>query len=176
GPGSYLPVVPDGRLRDTITARVAAGLVSGSADTETSGAANHKRNTTAVPIEGGSAYLINGEKVFIGNGPLAGLMDVAATVVTDGVEQVRLFFVDTDTPGFEVVSHQTFLGLHGAPIGALRLRDVRVPAERLLPASTDEWRYAPELARLATLARTLTIASPSLAIARLCLVWSRALA
>lgn len=173
GSGSYLPIVEEGPLRDLITTKVRQGIVSGSADTETNGAANHQRHTTATPIEGGAAYLINGEKIFTGNGPLAELMDVSATVTTDGVEQIRLFFVDTSTPGFSVVSHNEFMGLKGASIGVLRFDDVRVPAERLLSASADEWRYAPEIARLATLARTLIISSPSLAIAKLCLVWSR---
>lgn len=173
GSGSYLPIVEEGPLRDLITAKVRSGIVSGSADTEANGAANHQRHTTATPIEDGAAYLINGEKIFTGNGPLAELLDVSATVTTDGVEQIRLFFVDTSTPGFSVVNKHEFLGLKGASIGVLRFDNVRVPAERLLPASTDEWRYAPEIARLATLARTLIIASPSLAIAKLCLVWSR---
>ena len=173
GSGSYLPIVEEGPLRDLIITKVRDGIVSGSADTETNGAANHRRHTTATPVEDGAAYLINGEKVFTGNGPLAELMDVSATVTTDGVEQIRLFFVDTGTPGFSVVSHNEFMGLKGASIGVLKFDNVRVPAERLLPASADEWRYAPEIARLATLARTLIISSPSLAIAKLCLVWSR---
>ncbi|GAA0221356.1 hypothetical protein GCM10010492_19340 [Saccharothrix mutabilis subsp. mutabilis] len=173
GSGSYLPIVEDGPLRDLIERHVRAGIVSGSADTEANGAANHRRHTTAVPVEDGRAYLVNGEKVFIGNGPLARLLDVACTVEVDGVRQIRYFFVETDSPGFEVVTTQEFLGLKGAPIGVLRFTDVRVPAENLLPASTDEARYAPEIARLATLARTLVIASPALAIAKLCLGWQR---
>jgi alkylation response protein AidB-like acyl-CoA dehydrogenase len=173
GSGSFLPILPAGALRDLVTAKVRAGLVSGGADTETNGAANHRRHTTATPIEGGAAYLLNGEKVFIGNGPLAELLDVSATVSLDGAEQVRLFFVDTGTPGCSVSSRQEFLGLKGAPVGVLRFENVRVPAERMLDASTDEWRYAPEIARVATLARTLIICSAALAIARLGLVWSR---
>ncbi|NUT93886.1 MAG: acyl-CoA/acyl-ACP dehydrogenase [Saccharothrix sp.] len=171
GSGSYLPIVEDGPLRSLIERHVRAGLVSGSADTEANGAANHRRHTTAVPV--GDGYVVNGEKVFIGNGPLARLLDVACTVEVDGVRQIRYFFVETDSPGFEVVSTQEFLGLKGASIGVLRFTDVLVPAENMLPASVDEARYAPEIARLATLARTLIIASPSLAIAKLCLGWQR---
>ena len=173
GSGAYLPIVEDGPLRDLITARVRSGIVSGGADTEANGAANHRRHATATPVDGGTAYLINGEKIFIGNGPLAELIDVSATVTTDGVERIWLFFVDTATPGCSVLGHHEFMGLKGSPFGVLRFDDVRVPAERLLPASSDEWRYAPEIARLATLARLLIIASPSLAIAKLCLMWSR---
>lgn len=173
GSGAYLPLLPEGPLRDLITEKVAAGTLSGSADTEVSGAANERRATTAVPVEDGAAYRITGEKVFIGNAPSAGLVDVAATVRVGDVEQVRIFFVPTDLPGVEVASTQEFLGLKGSSVGVLRFTDVRVPAEYLLPAAEDSWRDEPALVRLAIMARMLVIASPSLAIAKLCLTWQR---
>lgn len=173
GAGAYLPLVPDGPLRDLITEKVTAGTLSGSADTEVSGAANEARATTAVPVEDGAAYEITGEKVFIGNAPIAGLVDVAATVHAGDVAQVRIFFVPTDLPGVEVASTQEFLGLKGSSVGVLRFNGVRVPAEYLLPAQEDSWRDEPALVRLAIMARMLVIASPSLAIAKLCLAWQR---
>ncbi len=173
GAGAYLPLLADGSLRDLVTDNIRSASLGGSADSEVSGAANRGRATTAVPVEGGAAYLISGEKLFIGNGVNAELLDVSATVVHDGVEQIRVFFVETDAPGVEVVSRQEFMGLRGAPIGVVRFENVRVPAEQLLPASADEWRDEPELVRLALLGRMLIIASPSLAIAKLCLSWSK---
>lgn len=173
GSGNYLPLLAEGPLREVVLDLVRGGGISGSADTEAGGAANRGRETTAVPTEDGSAYLLTGEKIFIGNGTLAELVDVSATVEQDGVRQIRVFFVRTDSPGFEVVDRQDFMGLHGSPIGVLRFNQVRVPAAQLLPASADEWRDEPELVRLAVLGRMLIIASPSLAIAKLCLTWSR---
>ncbi len=173
GSGNYLPLLAEGPLRELVLDLVRSGGISGSADTEAGGAANRCRETTAVPTEDGSAYLLTGEKIFIGNGTLAELLDVSATVEQDGVRQIRVFFVRTDSPGFEVVSRQDFMGLHGSPIAVLRFNQVRVPAAQLLPASADEWRDEPELVRLAVLGRMLIIASPSLAIAKLCLTWSR---
>jgi len=190
GSGSYLPVLPPGPLRDLIEARVAEGIVSGGADAEPIGTANRHRATTAVPVEDGAAYLITGEKVFIGNAPVADLMDVSATIA--GTDEVRLFFVDLDAPGVEDLTRHEFLGLRGAEIGALRFTDVRVPAGRLLPESEDGWRMRPgeagpagadsagsaeadpgELAALALSARNLVITPIALAIARMCLVWTR---
>lgn len=173
GSGCYLPLLDEGPLRELVLAAVRAGAISGSADTEVGGAANSGRATTAVPVEDGAAYLISGEKIFIGNAPLAGLVDVSAKVEHDGVEQIRIFFVPTDSPGVRVASRQDFMGLHGASMGVLRFDQVRVPAEQLLPASNDQWRDEPELVRLAVLGRMLIIASPSLAIAKLCLAWSK---
>lgn len=180
GSGSYLPVLPDGPLKDMIAARVADGIVSAGADAEAIGTANQRRTTVAVPVDDGAAYLITGEKVFIGNGPVADLMDVSATVAaSDGTEEVRLFFVDSRSPGFSVAARHEFMGLRGAAIGALRLDAVRVPAEHMLEES-DGWRMRPDasagtadLARLATVGRTLVIAPAALAIAKMCLSWSR---
>ncbi|HVK26499.1 MAG TPA: acyl-CoA dehydrogenase family protein [Actinokineospora sp.] len=173
GAGTYLPLLADGPLKELVTEHVKAGSLSGSADTEVGGAANETRATTAVLVEDGAAYRLTGEKIFIGNAPSAGLVDVSATVRVDGVDQVRIFFVPTDLPGVEVGGAQEFLGLKGSSVGVLRFDDVRVPAEYLLPTTEDSWRAEPALVRIAIMARMLVIASPALAIARLCLSWQR---
>ncbi len=189
GSGTYLEAIADGPLRDMIATRVAAGIVSAGADAEAIGTANQRRATRAVPVEDGRAFHLTGEKVFIGNGPIADLMDVSATVTgDDGTEQVKLFFVDSRTPGFSVTAWHEFMGLRGAAIGALRLDQVRIPAEHLLDESSDGWRMRPAtdatvpdasspdvspLARLANVGRMMVIAPPALAITKLCLFWSR---
>jgi alkylation response protein AidB-like acyl-CoA dehydrogenase len=173
GSAAYLPFLPAGPLRDLITARVAQGIVSGGADTEPAGAANRLRTTTATPIENGAAYLLNGEKIFIGNGPEADLIDVSATLREGGREQVRLFFVDTRTPGFQVAGRHEFLGMRGASNARLVLRDVRVPREHMLGGDEDEWRLSPQISAMAATARIHIIGAPALAIAKLCAHWSR---
>jgi len=172
GAGNYLPLLPDGPLRDLIIKHLKARSIFGTADTEARGAASDGRDTTAVLQEGGASYLINGEKVFIGNGRVAGLLDVSATMWQDGVEQVRIFFVETDSPGVQLLDLD-FMGLHGAPFAVVRFDQVEVPAEQLLPASVDLWRDDAGLVRLAVLGRMLTVGPASLAIAKLCLSWSR---
>ncbi len=193
GSGSYLPVLRDGPLKEMISARVAQGIVSGGADAEAAGTANATRATVAVAVEDGAAFEITGEKVFIGNAPVADLMDVSATLIADdGTEEVRLFFVDMHAEGVQAVATHDFMGLRGAAIGALRLDAVRVPAEHLLEEPGDGWRMRPgarvsddaphdraiadaplDLARVAALGRNLVIGPTSLAIGRLCLAWSR---
>lgn len=202
GSGSYLPLLPEGPLRRMIAERFARGIVSAGADAETIGTANQRRATRAVPVDDGAFYEITGEKVFIGNGPVADLMDVSATLRgPDGKDEVRLFFVDSNTPGFHVASRHEFMGLRGAEIGALRLDRVRVPAFHLMDESEDGWRMRPgdrtqssggtvpenrhgpdeteeafrpaDFGQLAALGRVLVIAPSSLAITKLCLQWSR---
>lgn len=172
GAGNYLPLLPDGPLRDLIIKHLRARSIFGTADTEARGAASDGRDTTAVPHDGGRSYLISGEKVFIGNGRVAGLLDVSATIRQDGVDQVRIFFVETDSPGVQLLDVD-FMGLHGAPFAVVRFDRVEVPAEQLVPATVDLWRDDPGLVRLAVLGRMLTLGPTSLAIAKLCLAWSR---
>ncbi|WP_370409295.1 acyl-CoA dehydrogenase family protein [Streptomyces fradiae] len=212
GSGSYLPLLPAGPLKELITERVREGIVSAGADAEPIGTANERRATTAVPVDGGKFYEITGEKVFIGNGTVADLMDVSATVpCPDGPDEVRLLFVDSRAEGFRALGRHEFMGLHGAEIGRLRLDRVRVPAFHLMDESEDSWRMRPgerepcdrepgeekpgvgepeavsrpvaeagftptDLGQLASLGRMLVIGPSSLAIARLCLHWSRAFA
>jgi len=127
GAAQYLPMLADGPLRTLLARHVRAGTVHGTADTEAAGAASIGRNTVAVPMDGGAAYLISGEKVHIANGMAAGLVDVSASVQHAGTTQIRIFFVETDAPGVEVLP-QEYMGLHGGPSGVIRFTRVRVPA------------------------------------------------
>ncbi|WBB62050.1 acyl-CoA/acyl-ACP dehydrogenase [Streptomyces sp. WMMC500] len=172
GAGAYLRMLPEGPLREVIREHVVEGNFSGRADTEPAGAGNSRQNTTATPAEGGDAYLLNGEKVFIGNGTVADLLDVTATVVDDGVPSSASFFVDTTTPGLEVVTRQDFMGLGGAPIANLMLTDVRVPRSLMLSGAELDG-FGRGVKEFIYLARTLGVVPPSLAIAKLCLAWQR---
>lgn len=173
GAVGYLPFLAPGPLRDLVERHVAAGSYFADADTEAAGAANHSRGTVATPVEGGRAYSISGEKVFIGNGSIADLLTVAATVRGGDREAVRTFFVEARTPGFQVRADHDMIGLHGFPLAALRLEGVRVPAEHMLTTADDAWRLSPVLSAVWTYGRLLTIATTSLALGRLCLRWSR---
>jgi alkylation response protein AidB-like acyl-CoA dehydrogenase len=175
GVGAYLPGLPPGPLRDLVIDRLRRGTVSGTADTEPFGAANRRRCTTATPTDGGAAYLLSGEKVHIGNGPIADLLAVTATVREPTGEATRLFFVDTDAPGFAVTSSHEFMGLKGFPNAALTLDGVRVPAERMLSEGRHE-RLTPAVNLALSRGRMYLIAAPSLAIARRCAQWQRSFA
>ncbi len=172
GSGAYLPLVPDGGLRDRILRHVADGTFSGGADAESHGSGSERRRTTATLSEDGAEWTINGEKLYIINGLVADLLDVTATVRGDGPERVSAFFVDTSDPGFEVLGRQDFLGLNGATTARLRLTGVRTPRDHEL-VEAEVFGSAQEMRRLIYRARTLSVAPASLAITRLCLHWSR---
>src|SRR3989338_4241167 len=93
--------------------------------------------TVATPIEGGKAYLLNGEKLWCTNGPVADIMVVMAQTppkVIKGRErkQITAFIVEKTMPGVETVHRCQFMGLHGIQNGLLRFKNVRVPKENIL--------------------------------------------
>src|SRR3954447_6973784 len=169
GAGAYLPLLPAGPLREEIARRVAEGAVFADADTEPSGASNELRSTTATVTADGAAYVIEGEKICIGNGPVADFLVVSASVEDAGGQRVEYFFLDTSTPGFSVASAQEFMGLKGASIGALSFDHVRVPSEHMLtlPEGVDTEFEVNRPARM------YIVSAPALAIGKLCAHWSR---
>jgi alkylation response protein AidB-like acyl-CoA dehydrogenase len=161
GFSAYLPVLPDGPLREWVRDRVAAGVVSCTADTEPSGAHNSGRSTTATPVPGG--FRLDGRKIHVGNAPEAGAFVVTATLG----DELRLFFLDAATPGVAVTARHDFLGLAGFPNGSVEFDGAFVPAEQVLVEPEHAGRLTPVATRLVVLGRMHLIAAPSLAFARL---------
>ncbi|HRI89206.1 MAG TPA: acyl-CoA dehydrogenase family protein [Candidatus Hydrogenedentes bacterium] len=128
--------------------RLAKGAMSAFALTEPSvGSDPAKMATTATPSEDGSYYLLNGEKLWCTNGPVAELLVVMAVTppkIVNGKEkkQISAFVVETDTPGFEVVHVCRFMGVRGIRNGLLRFTNVKVPAENLIGKAGEGLKIA----------------------------------
>ena len=119
GAGAYLPLLPAGPLRDLIARRVSEGAIFSDADTDPSGASNELRSTTAVLTADGSAYVINGEKICIGNGPVADFLVVSATV--------------NDADGDTVVFNESFEDVPEHLLAAYTLEKRFTVAKRVTP-------------------------------------------
>lgn len=96
-----------------------------------------RMKTQATPIEGGAYYLINGEKLWCTNGPVADILVVMAQTPSKLVhgrerKQITAFIVEKNMPGFEVVHRCQFMGLHGIQNGLLRFKNVKVPRENMI--------------------------------------------
>jgi len=132
--------------------RLAAGEISAFALTEPdAGSDPAHMKTRATPTEDGKYYLINGEKLWITNGPDSDILIVMAqtpAVVIKGKErpQITAFVVDRKDPetakGFEVARRCRFMGLHGISNGLLRFKDMKVPAENIVGKTGDGLKIA----------------------------------
>ena len=115
--------------------RLAAGAISAFALTEPGvGSDPSKMTTVATLAEDGEAYLINGEKLWITNGPIAELLVVMARTNDPKEErpEITAFIVESASEGFSVVHRCDFMGLKGIQNGLLRFENVRVPRENVL--------------------------------------------
>lgn len=91
-------------------------------------------HATAVPSEDGSAYLLDGVKLWTTNGVVADLLVVMARVPEGPGHRggISAFVVEGDSPGITVEHRNRFMGLRGIENGLTRLHQVRVPAENRL--------------------------------------------
>ncbi|MGH3425272.1 MAG: acyl-CoA dehydrogenase family protein [Nocardioidaceae bacterium] len=90
--------------------------------------------STATPTEDGSAYLLDGVKLWTTNGVIAELAVVMATVPPHegGRGGISAFVVDLHADGITVENRNAFMGLRGIENGVTRFHQVRVPAESRL--------------------------------------------
>jgi len=115
--------------------RLAKGAISAFALTEPGvGSDPSSLQTTATRTEDGKAWLINGEKLWISNGPIADLLIVMARTndPTEERPEITAFIVEGDSPGLTTKHRCDFMGLKGLQNGLLRFENVRVPDENIV--------------------------------------------
>jgi len=115
--------------------RFAQGAISAFALTEDDvGSDPARMGATAEPTEDGSAYILNGEKLWCTNGPIADVMVVMArTPAREGKRPgITAFIVEADWEGVETTHRCQFMGLNGIENGLITFRNVRVPKENVI--------------------------------------------
>jgi acyl-CoA dehydrogenase len=91
------------------------------------------RNLRTTARRDGSDWVIDGHKMWIGNGGIANVHVVNASVDPElGHRGQAMFVVPEGTPGLELVRKPDKLGCRASHTAELRLDGVRVPAENLL--------------------------------------------
>jgi alkylation response protein AidB-like acyl-CoA dehydrogenase len=119
--------------------RLAKGAISAFALTEVdAGSDPANMSTFATPTADGSAFILNGDKLWCTNGTRADLYVVMARTpdVVDAKgkkrKQITAFIVEASYPGVEIVHRCRFMGLKAIENGVIRFNNVRVPRENIL--------------------------------------------
>jgi alkylation response protein AidB-like acyl-CoA dehydrogenase len=153
--------------------RLAKGEISAFALTEPDvGSDPARMEATADPTEDGSAYILNGEKLWCTNGPIADIMVVMArTPPKPGSTRrgITAFIVESKWEGVENTHRLDFMGLKGIENGVVTFTNVRVPAENII------WGEGKGLKLALTTLNTgrLTIPATTAASARWCVKIAR---
>jgi alkylation response protein AidB-like acyl-CoA dehydrogenase len=93
-------------------------------------------------VKEGDSYRINGSKIFITNGDIAGVALVMARTGGPGARGVSAFLVPCETPGFNPKPIHGKLGLRSCDTAEIALDDVVVPASALLGQEGDGIKVA----------------------------------
>jgi alkylation response protein AidB-like acyl-CoA dehydrogenase len=118
--------------------RVARHEISAFALTEwNAGSDPANMSLRADPTEDGSAFILNGEKLWCTNLIKAGVLVVMAKTapkIVNGKErkQITAFIVDVDSPGLEITYRCRFMGLRALYNGIVKFTNVRVPRENMI--------------------------------------------
>ena len=115
--------------------RCATGAISAFLLTEPDvGSDPARMASTATPTEDGTAYLLDGVKLWTTNGVVAELLVVMARVPEhDGQKGgITAFVVEGTADGITVERRNSFMGLRGIENGLTRFHQVRVPVENRL--------------------------------------------
>jgi alkylation response protein AidB-like acyl-CoA dehydrogenase len=103
-----------------------------------------RMHATAEPTEDGSAYLLNGTKLWTTNGVVASLLVVMAKVPRSEGHRggITAFLVESRWPGVQVLHRNAFMGLRGIENGVTSFTNVRVPAENIIGAEGQGLKIA----------------------------------
>src|SRR5947207_1739618 len=118
--------------------RVARREISAFALTEwNAGSDPANMSLRADPTEDGSAFILNGEKLWCTNLIKAGVLVVMAKTapkIVNGKErkQITAFIVDVDSAGLEITYRCRFMGLRALYNGIVKFTNVRVPRENMI--------------------------------------------
>ena len=126
---------------------LAAGKMLGAFALTESGAGSDAATVRTTATRDGDVWVLNGEKRFISQGDVAGIVAVFAQ--TDPSPESRkahrhmsCFYVEKGTPGFEAPRTEHKLGIRGSTTAELAFTDARVPDANRVGEIGDGWALA----------------------------------
>ncbi len=120
--------------------RIASGEVVASFALTEPGAGSNPAGLRTKAVRDGDGWVLDGQKRFITNAPLADLFVVFARTrpADDSGPGIAVFLVPADTPGLEVGPKDKKMGQEGAWTADVTFSNVRVPASALVGGNEDD--------------------------------------
>ncbi|ALM83505.1 acyl-CoA dehydrogenase family protein [Bordetella sp. N] len=114
--------------------RLASGEVTGCFALTEPNAGSDATALRTTAVRDGDHYVLNGEKCFITNAPLADFFTVMARTdpAAPGAKGITAFLVERGTPGLSTGSPYDKMGQAGSPVSAVYMKDCRVPASQII--------------------------------------------
>ena len=113
--------------------RLASGEILGAFGLTEPHAGSDASATQTTAVREGGHYRVNGTKIYITNGSVAGSVVITArTEKGAGAKGISALIVEKGTPGFKVGKKEDKMGLRGSDTVELHFEDCRVPAENLI--------------------------------------------
>ncbi len=109
--------------------KLSAGRITGCFAVSEPGRGAHPKHLATAARREGDAYVIDGEKTYLTNGPIAGIYLVVAVSETSGARKgFTAFLVPRETPGLSLAPPLALPFLRPSPHGGIVLSHCRVPA------------------------------------------------
>ncbi len=98
-------------------------------------------NVETTAIAEGEDLVVNGHKIFVTNGEVAGIALIfAATNPQDKKRGMSVVIVETDTPGFSLGVKEDHCGMRANPVCSFVMEDCRVPRNQILGQPGDGYK------------------------------------
>ncbi len=119
--------------RDTYLPELAAGRMTPCMAISEPGAGAHPKLLSTKAHRDGNFFILNGEKAYLTNGPIADIFLVLCITAMKGErKEFSVLIVPRDTEGLELTEGIKIDYLRPSPHCGLKLHDVRIPVENLL--------------------------------------------
>ncbi len=114
--------------------KLAAGEIYAAYSLSEAGAGSDPTSLACTAVKKGDKYVLNGEKMWVTNGSIAGLYILMARTdpAAPGAKGISAFLIDRDTPGFSVGKKEEKLGIRSSDTVSLILQNCEAPADSLL--------------------------------------------
>jgi alkylation response protein AidB-like acyl-CoA dehydrogenase len=130
--------------------RLGRGEILGAFCLTEPGAGSDAANIQARAVRAGDHYVLNGTKIWVTNGDVAGVSVVfAKTDPNAGARGVTAFLVEPSFPGFRISRHEDKMGLRLSHSVEIVFEDCRVPIENRLGEEGQGLKIAPQAVGLA---------------------------